>query len=116
MITDDLLVPLDITRFTVPPIFAHHHLQHEGIPTRYNEATNEYGSTTIFVPLSQLDRAYTALAQMQADFDAANADEEVQRGAVSLTDPADPGALEIVMGGSGKDRGSAFPVSTTAPP
>ena len=100
MADDDRLVTLDITRFTVPPIFAYHHLQREGIPARYNEATNEYGSTTIFVPHSQLERAYTALAQMQADFDAANAEEEAQRGAISLTDPADPGgALEIVMEG-----------------
>lgn len=97
---DDRLVPLDFGRYTVPPIFAYHHLQRVGIPARHNAATDAYGTTTLFVPRSQLERAHAALAQMQADFDAANDEEDAQRGAVSLTDPADAGgALEIAMEG-----------------
>ncbi len=95
MSEEDYLVPLDVGGLTVPLIFAYHHLLHEGVAARFNEATNSYGIDSLFVPRSQQVAARAALEQMEADYAAQMADEARQRGGLSLSD-ANEGELSLV--------------------
>ncbi len=96
---EDYLVPLELRGITFPIVFAYHHLLGEGVAARFNPSTESYGADTIFVPLSQRERAAAALEQMVADFAQQEAEEARQRGSLSLTEPDDEGgALSLAEG------------------